>query len=189
MNILYIAYSCDPFHGSEDKIGWNIPWESAKNNNVIVITKMEHRETIENYIKRNNRNIHFFYVDIPNYYKKIFNGSFYSGRLSIWNKKALKLAQKICFDYKIQIVHQITPVEFRAVGKYYKIPNVKYIVGPIGGAEYMQKPLMKYISCKERIIELIRYVFNLYYRLKILKSLYFVLFNLNTYYNIYYLWG
>lgn len=166
MNILYIAYSCDPFHGSEDKIGWNIPWESAKNNNVIVITKMEHRETIENYIKRNNRNIHFFYVDIPNYYKKIFNGSFYSGRLSIWNKKALKLAQKICFDYKIQIVHQITPVEFRAVGKYYKIPNVKYIVGPIGGAEYMQKPLMKYISCKERIIELIRYVFNLYYRLR-----------------------
>lgn len=31
MNILYIAYSCNPFVGSEDKIGWCVvPYESSK---------------------------------------------------------------------------------------------------------------------------------------------------------------
>ena len=41
MNILYIAYSCSPKSGSEEKIGWSIPLESAKSNNVFVITKEE----------------------------------------------------------------------------------------------------------------------------------------------------
>ena len=35
-NILYIAFSCQPNKGSEEKIGWNIPLESSKINNVFV---------------------------------------------------------------------------------------------------------------------------------------------------------
>ena len=41
MNILYIAYSCSPYGGSEEAIGFNIPIEMSKNNNVYVITKEE----------------------------------------------------------------------------------------------------------------------------------------------------
>lgn len=167
MNILYIAYSCDPFQGSEDKIGWNIPFESSKKNNVYVITKIEHKNIIDNYMKKEiNNNIHFFYVDIPKFFKKIYKGTFYSGRLSIWHNKAYSLAKKICLKYNVQIIHQITPVEFRAIGKYYKIPNIKFVVGPIGGAEYMPKLLADYISRKEKVIEGIRYLFNLYYKIK-----------------------
>ena len=36
MNILYIAYSCNPFAGSEDKIGWCVPYESSKTNKVTL---------------------------------------------------------------------------------------------------------------------------------------------------------
>ena len=43
MNILYIAYSCNPFAGSEDKIGWCVPYEISKTNTVYVITKEEQR--------------------------------------------------------------------------------------------------------------------------------------------------
>ena len=40
MNVLYIAYSCEPFNGSEDQIGWNIPSVSDEIENVVhVITK------------------------------------------------------------------------------------------------------------------------------------------------------
>ena len=46
MNILYIAYSCNPFAGSEDKIGWCVPFESSKTNKVYVITKEEQREPV-----------------------------------------------------------------------------------------------------------------------------------------------
>lgn len=167
MNILYIAYSCDPFQGSEDKIGWNIPFESSKRNNVYVITKMEHKETIENFIKKNKiNNLHFFFVDIHNFYKKIYKGIFYSGRLMKWNQKAYYIARKICEKNNIQIIHQITPVEFRAVGHYYDIPNIEFVVGPIGGAEYIPKFVLKYLSFKERYIEKIRCLLNIIYKYK-----------------------
>ena len=74
MNILYIAYSCNPFAGSEDKIGWCVPYESSKTNKVYVITKEEQREPVEKYLQSHPlENIKFYYVDIPNFYKKIFN--------------------------------------------------------------------------------------------------------------------
>ena len=77
MNILYIAYSCNPFAGSEDKIGWCVPYESSKTNTnkVYVITKEEQREPVEKYLQSHPlENIKFYYVDIPNFYKKIFKG-------------------------------------------------------------------------------------------------------------------
>ena len=79
----YIAYSCNPFAGSEDKIGWCVPYESSKTNKVYVITKEEQREPVEKYLQSHPlENIKFYYVDIPNFYKKIFKGFMYSGRQS-----------------------------------------------------------------------------------------------------------
>ena len=70
MNVLYIAYSCSPYHGSEDKIGWNVPAESAKYNNVFVITKEEQRCYVEKYLRDNPiPNIKFYYVDNGEYNK------------------------------------------------------------------------------------------------------------------------
>ena len=96
MNILYIAYSCNPFAGSEDKIGWCVPYESSKTNKVYVITKEEQREPVEKYLQSHPlENIKFYYVDIPIFYKKIFKGFMYSGRLNVWNRRVLPNAKKI----------------------------------------------------------------------------------------------
>lgn len=95
MNILYIAYSCNPFAGSEDKIGWCVPYESSKTNKVYVITKEEQREPVERYLQSHPlENIEFYYVDIPAFYKKIFKGFMYSGRLNVWNKRPFLLQRK-----------------------------------------------------------------------------------------------
>ena len=51
MNILYIAYSCNPFAGSEDKIGWCVPYESSKTNKVYVITKEDSKYKFNLYIR------------------------------------------------------------------------------------------------------------------------------------------
>lgn len=164
MNIIYIAYSCSPFHGSEDKIGWNIPIESAKSNKVIVITKEEQRGYIEEYLRCNPlENISFHYVDIPNAYKKMFSGALYSGRLNIWNKHALKLVKDICAKEQIDIIHQITPVEFRSIGNYGKIPGVKFVCGPVGGAEHIPTGLVQY-AYKNIHIEIIRNIVNVVYK-------------------------
>ncbi len=167
MNILYIAYSCNPFAGSEDKIGWCVPYESSKTNKVYVITKEEQREPVEKYLQSHPlENIKFYYVDIPNFYKKIFKGFMYSGRLNVWNRRVLPLAKKICADQKIDVVHQITPIEFRAIGDYGKIANIKFVCGPLGGGESLPNGLKDYAKGHE-IIEVVRSGINRWYRFKL----------------------
>ena len=41
MNILYISYSCNPFAGSEDKIGCGVPYVSSKTNKVYAIFRSQ----------------------------------------------------------------------------------------------------------------------------------------------------
>ena len=167
MNILYIAYSCNPFAGSEDKIGWCVPYESSKTNKVYVITKEEQREPVERYLQSHPlENIKFYYVDIPGFYKKIFKGFMYSGRLNIWNKRVFPLAKKICADQKIDVIHQITPIEFRAIGDYGKIANIKFVCGPLGGGESLPNGLKNYAKGHE-IIEVVRSGINRWYRFKL----------------------
>ena len=167
MNIIYIAYSCNPYNGTEDKLGWYTPYYASKNNNVTIITKEESRESVEKFIDENKcNNINVHYIDIPIVYKKIYSGSFYSGRQNVWNKRAYLKAQEICRSQKIDLVHQITPVEFRSIGPYGKIENVPFVCGPIGGGEYIPTNLRNYVTGRGRLIEFIRLMANYYYKLK-----------------------
>lgn len=166
MNILYIAYSCSPIYGSEDSVGWNIPLASSESNNVFVITKIESRNSIDEYLKEHgNVSVRFFYVDIPRMYKKFFRGFLYSGLLNIFHREALSIARDICKEYGIDIIHQITPVEFRAIGNYWKIPNVKFVCGPLGGAEYAPNGLWTYTK-GHRAVETLRKWVNGWHRWK-----------------------
>lgn len=166
MNILYIAYSCSPYHGSEDKIGWNVPYACAREHKVFVITKEEQRQSVEHFLAEHpQRNMHFYYVDIPEVYKKVFKGFWYSGRLNIWNKRALKTAREICKKENIQLIHQITPVEFRSIGDYGKIPGVKFVCGPIAGGQAVPGGLRSYIK-SHALVELVRGMLNQWYRLR-----------------------
>ena len=167
MKILYITYSCNPYAGSEDKIGWNIPYAASVNNEVWVITKEEQREYVERFLKENPvSNLHVFYVDIPSVYKKIYKGAFYSGRANLWHKRVFALAKKLCEEGQIQVVHQITPVEFRSIGKYKKIKSVKFICGPLGGGEYIPKGLKNYAK-GHLVIEKIRAFVNGFAKFKL----------------------
>ena len=170
MNVLYIAYSCSPSHGSEDKIGWQIPWESSRWNQVYVITKEEQRPFVEAYLKEHPRqHLHFFYVDIPSVYKKIYKGCFYSGRLNIWHRRALPVAEKICREYGISVIHQITPVEFRAIGNYGSIPGVRFVCGPVGGGEFVPEGLRHYGKGNSHL-ELIRRTANAWSKVQLRKK-------------------
>lgn len=160
MKILYIAYSCMPNKGSEEKIGWNIPLESAKHNQVYVLTKEEHREGIEAYLQDHEiKNIQFFFVDIPVLYKELFRGIAYSRRLNIWHKRAFPVAKQICEQENIDLIHQITPVEFRSIGDYAKIPNVPFVCGPLGGGEFTPHAFWGYVG-KYIPVEVVRMLLN-----------------------------
>lgn len=164
MRILYIAYSCAPNSGSENRIGWCVPLEMAKNNEVFVITKAEHKQVISDFLRLNPvSNIHFEYVDIPYVYKKLFNGFMYSARLNLWHRRAIKVAERICQREEIQIIHQITPVEIRAIGDYGSIKDVYFVAGPLGGGEYIPSGLRDYAK-GHYTVEIIRKLMNSWYR-------------------------
>lgn len=171
MNILYIAISCSPYNGSEDKVGWNIPLESAKTHEkVCVITRLEQKKYIDRYFKDHEiDNLEFYYVDIPDFFKKIFAGPLITFKLNSLIRRSLKSAEDICKKNHIDIIHQITPIEFRAIGKYYKIPGVKFIVGPLGGGEYIPKAL-KYYQKGNNLKEFFRKAANKFYKAKIIAS-------------------
>ncbi len=166
MNILYIAYSCKPNKGSEEKIGWNVPLESAKTNQVIVVTKEEHREVIEQYVAEHKiENPKFYFVDIPSIYKKVLKGSAYSARLNIWHKRAFPVVKEICNNEKVDIIHQITPIEFRSIGAYYKISNTRFVCGPLGGGENIPRGLKGY-ALRNIHVEAAHSALNFIYKLK-----------------------
>lgn len=186
MNVLYIAYSCLPDKGSEEKIGWNISVESAKTNRVFVVTKKEHKNTIDNYLANNPiENITFYYVDIPEIYKKLFKGVAYSLRLNIWLKAANPVVEEICHKEKIDIVHQITPIEFRSIGNYFNIPDVKIVCGPLGGGEVIPSGLKDY-AVGNKFVEYVRLLLNKWYKAmyrqnkKLEKSSYILFTNKDT---------
>lgn len=171
MNILYIAVSCSPYHGSEDKIGWNIPFESARRNRVYVLTREDQRQFIENYTKQNRlHNITFYYVDIPQAMKWLYVRGVYSIGLNIWHRKALLAAEEICKREGIEVIHQITPVEFRSIGNYGSIPGVRFVCGPIAGGQSIPSKLTDYLSGKQVGREYLRSLVNKYSRIRLKHS-------------------
>lgn len=173
MKILYVALSCSPCNGSEDKIGWNIPFEASKENEVYVITLIEQKRYIEEYLSKNPvKNLHFTYIDVASFYKKIFKGSLFSLRFGMYNRRAFKEAKKLCAENDIKVIHQITPIEFRAIGDYGKIKNVNFVLGPIGAAQVIPKPLKEYKRGRS-FIEFSRSVINKWakFKLKVTKKL------------------
>lgn len=168
MNILYIAFSCQPNKGSEEKIGWNIPLQSSKTNKVFVVTREEQRAKIEEYVKEHKpENIKFYYVDINPFYKWLFKGPMFSLRLNLLHKKAYPLVKQICKNERIDIIHQITPIEFRSIGAYHKISNTRFVCGPLGGGEYIPRGLERY-AFSNMHIEIMRRMLNQFYKIKYL---------------------
>lgn len=168
MNILYVAFPCNPYVGSESKIGWNIPVTSAQTgNNVLIVTIKDMQNDIEDYLKKNYlERVEIEYIDIPQVLKKILK-KFSTIKLKLYHMMAMKKIRRIIKDgKKIDIIHQITPVEFRSIGNYYKIRNVKVIVGPVGGGEYIPKTL-KYYEKNKICIEVIRRTLNLFEKIKL----------------------
>lgn len=49
MNIVYVAYCCAPYNGSEASIGWEIPLNASRNNKVFLVTVPESKPFIDRY--------------------------------------------------------------------------------------------------------------------------------------------
>jgi glycosyltransferase involved in cell wall biosynthesis len=157
MKILLSCFACEPGQGSEEGVGWNVAVQSAKYNEVWVITREFCRPSIEEELRRNPiPNLHFVYVE-PLGWKENFKGRqgglqlhYYLWQiLAYW--KARQLHKKVEFD----LTRHVTYVKFWSPSLVGLLP-VPFIWGPIGGGEEAPKPFWRDFSAKGKLYEFAR---------------------------------
>lgn len=162
MRVLCIALSCSPFGGSEDAVGWNTPLAMARGGmEVTVIARAEQKHDMDIWrVENPNETMpRFIYVPVPKILDaKPFRGQFQSLRLNPWLRRVHRvikamIAQGECFD----VIHQITPVEFRAVMRPVVHSGIN-VIGPLGGAGEPCEELRPYLE--SGMAEAIRLFFN-----------------------------
>lgn len=137
MNVLIIAYACEPLKGSEPGVGWNLSLALSKFHHVTVLTRRNNREAIEKYKKELSvENIEFLYHDFPNsmmWLKKIIGVQAY---YILWNLTSRRVIKSFLKSKDIDIIHHVTFNQYRTPSVGYFI-NKPFVVGPVGGAEFI----------------------------------------------------
>ena len=142
LKILINAYACSPTWGSEPGMAWNWCSNLAKYCELFIITEGEWKDEIEEAIKTHpyGKNMHFYYNPVPEKVRKMCwnqgDWRFYYYYRQ-WQKKTLKIAEEICKEHKIDILHQLNMIGFREPGLFWKIEGIPFVWGPIGGMELM----------------------------------------------------
>jgi glycosyltransferase involved in cell wall biosynthesis len=147
MKVLACAYACNPFHGSEEGVGWGWVNAIAQHHEVWVLTAAYHRRDLEEALRRQPEKrgrLHFAYVEEkPWHYrptpawiriensiiKPIMNWAYRS-----WLGSAFILGSLLHREIDFDLAHQITYVGFRFPGHLWKL-DVPFVWGPIGGLE------------------------------------------------------
>ncbi len=132
--VLVSAYAVNPYHGSENGMGWNFINQIARFNKVIAITRENTKPHIECYMKAHPsiayQNIKFVYYDLPywmRFWKKGSRGALLYYYLWQFFMPRFIRSKKLAFD----IVHNLnfhndwTPSRLWLLGK-------PFVWGPIG---------------------------------------------------------
>lgn len=165
MNVLINAYAVSPNHGSEPGVGWNLVVEISKYCVVHVITEAEFENeillTIQNLPHKSN--INFYFNDIG---EKIRNMCWNQGDYrfyyyyNIWQKKTFQIALEIIKKNKIDIIHQLNMIGFREPGYLWKINNIPFVWGPVGGYVFVKRDFLFYLGFKETFFYSLKNIFN-----------------------------
>lgn len=153
LNVLISAFACQPGKGSEPGVGWNFVKHMAGNHNVWALTKSTNKPLIDAELqKRPITGLHFIYFDLSQTF--IFNEKRLGEQIYyvIWQlfvrKKIKNLSKTIDFD----LVHHLTFNQFRtpSVGFFLEKP---FIMGPVGGAEYIHPVFVQDLTFKSKMKE------------------------------------
>ncbi|MGN0533348.1 MAG: glycosyltransferase family 4 protein [Eubacterium sp.] len=162
MNILLSAYSVNPYHGSEDGIGWNWTLQLSKNfpdSKIYLLTKRFNEKDTEKGIKEFNlKNVELVIVDVPdclNWFREK-HSAFHHMYYYLWQCVAYRWAKGS--GIKFDIIHHITMGDFRFTGKMYRFKDAYTIYGPVGGGQSTPPSLKCYE--KNQKVEKFREIIN-----------------------------
>jgi len=156
ISVLINAYAVSPNWGSEPGMGWNWVINLAKYCNVFIITEGEWKNEIEEAVGKlpQKANLHFFYNPVSEKIRKMCwdqgDWRFY-WYYRKWQKRTFEIAKKICCGYKIDVIHQLNMIGFREPGYLWKIKDIPFVWGPVGGMELTPAAYFKDTPLKMRL--------------------------------------
>lgn len=147
MDILYIAFACNPYVGSEAYCGWSWIMNMRALVNVSVVTRKENQKDIDDFCRENNINdVKFYYFDIPPncnfYYKK---KKAYMLYYVLWQYCVRKDVDMLMKENSYDYVHLVTLGDFRFVFPL-KSCTAKVVLGPVGGAQTTPHVFFDYVK-------------------------------------------
>ena len=153
-NILLSSYSVNPYHGSEDGIGWNWTVQAAEHfkypyDRIFLVTKKVNEEDTRRGIEELGLdNVELKIVDTPywlNWYRE-HNSMFHHLYYIMWQAVAYGWAKTSRIDF--DIIHHVTMVDFRIPGFMWKFKKPYTIFGPVGGGQSTPEALKDYEKSK-----------------------------------------
>ncbi len=168
MKILLSAYACEPDKGSEPGVGWNWALELAKlDYKVWVLTRANNRQAIEKELARHpaKPNLHFIYFDLPIWARKLkkLPGGIYL-YYTIWQLKAYQFVKQYHYNLQFDVVHHVTFVSIRLPSFMGRLPNTRFIFGPLAGGEKTPWRLRKGYPVRGIILDILRDLGNFFIR-------------------------
>jgi glycosyltransferase involved in cell wall biosynthesis len=166
LNILINAYACSPNWGSEQGMAWNWIINLANYCKLFVITEEEYKDLIDNAVAKlpQRNNIHFYYNPVSEKVRRMCwnqgDWRFY-GHYRKWQKSTFRLALKIIDEQKIDVVHQLNMIGFREPGYLWKIKDIPFVWGPIGGMELMSTGYLTGVPLKQKVAVYLKNTINL----------------------------
>ncbi|MDO4466481.1 MAG: glycosyltransferase family 4 protein [Bacillota bacterium] len=153
MKVLYDCFSCSPYYGSDEGIGWLWPFYMREYHDVWAVVRKDRKADIEKYCEEHDiDDIHFIYADLPDwmnfYYRNLAKGK--NGTLDfllyqcLWQFFSYKEVKRIHKKENFDLVHKVGTNDFRILGFMYKL-GIPYIIGPIGGAQNTPEVLEYYV--------------------------------------------
>ena len=162
MNILLSAYSINPYHGSEDAVGWNWAMTLSKklpDSTIYILTKKFNEEDTRKGIEEFGlKNVKLIIVEVPkalDWFREK-HSAFHHAYYILWQKVAYNWAKNS--GIKFDVIHHVTMGDFRIPGYMYKIKGAHKILGPVGGGQCTPKALKCYE--KNKAIEKTREIIN-----------------------------
>ena len=157
--ILLSAFACDPYHGSDEEIGWQWARElSARGFDVTVLTRRSHQPAIERGIQETGhcRLVRFDYIDIGWLHSMVKhvnrrNHLYYYA----WQVAAFRRARQHHVRHPFALIHHVTWYSFRQPS-FMGLIGAPFYFGPVAGGDEIPPGYTADFSFKEKVVEAVR---------------------------------
>lgn len=166
LSILINAYACSPNMGSEPGMAWNWCVNLAKYCELHIITEGEFRCNIESILPTllQGKNMHFYYNPVSEEVRRMCwnqgDWRFYK-YYEEWQCKTYLIAKNICQQTHIDIIHQLNMIGFREPGYLWKIEDIPFVWGPIGGLKQFPIAYLNGCGLKMKLFYQIKNIINI----------------------------